>query len=175
MALERLSEKIPEYASDLKLNLSSFFLQSELSEQQTWGTAVACACACSNGEVVREVISEAGQHLSPQALRAARAAAAIMGMNNIYYRFQHLSSNEKYRTMPARLRMNILRSHGANEVDFELWCLAVSALNGCATCVEAHERVLREKGLSEEQILGAVRIAAVIHAVAAVLHSSAFS
>ena len=32
-----------------------------------------------------------------------------MGMNNIYYRFLHLSSNEKYKTMPARLRMNAIR------------------------------------------------------------------
>ena len=62
---------------------------------------------------------------------AAKGAAAMMGMNNIFYRFRHLSSNEKYATMPARLRMQIIARHGSDPVDFELWCLAVSAINGC--------------------------------------------
>jgi lipoyl-dependent peroxiredoxin subunit D len=108
-------------------------------------------------------------HLSAQALEAAKGTAAIMGMNNIYYRFQHLSSNEKYRTMPARLRMNLLRSHGIDAVDFELWCAAVSAINGCGLCVDSHEKVIRGKGLSEEAILSVVRLASVIHGIAAVL------
>ena len=84
-----------------------------------------------------------------------------MGMNNIFYRFRHLSSNEKYGTMPARLRMQVIRTHGSDPVDFELWCLAVSAINGCGVCVDAHEKVLREKGVGEETILAAVRIASV--------------
>jgi alkyl hydroperoxide reductase subunit D len=92
-----------------------------------------------------------------------------MGMNNIFYRFRHLSTNEKYSTMPARLRMQIIARHGGDPVDFELWCLAVSAINGCGACVDSHERVLREKGVGEETILAAVRIASVIHGVAAVL------
>ena len=106
--------------------------------------------------------------MSPQALEAAKAAAAIMGMNNIFYRFHHLTSNEKYATLPARLRMNAIRSHGIAQEDFELWCIAVSAINGCGKCVESHERVVREKGMSEEQIMAAIRIAAVVHALAAV-------
>jgi alkyl hydroperoxide reductase subunit D len=89
-------------------------------------------------------------------------------MNNIFYRFRHLSGNEKYATMPARLRMQVIGKHATDPVDFELWCLAVSALNGCGVCVESHEKVLREKGVSEETVLAAVRIAATIHALAAV-------
>ena len=92
-----------------------------------------------------------------------------MGMNNIFYRFRHLSGNEKYATMPARLRMQVIRGHGSDPVDFELWCLAVSAVNGCGVCVQAHENVLREKGVSEETILAAVRIAATLHGLAAVV------
>jgi alkyl hydroperoxide reductase subunit D len=92
-----------------------------------------------------------------------------MGMNNIYYRFLHQAENEKYRTIPARLRMNILRTHGVDVVDFELWSTAVSAINGCGSCVKAHEKVLREKGLPEESILAAIRIAAVVHAIAVAL------
>jgi len=92
-----------------------------------------------------------------------------MGMNNIFYRFRHLSSNEKYTAMPARLRMQVIRTHGADPADFELWCLAVSAVNGCAACVDSHEKVVREKGLTEESVLAAVRIASVVHALAAVM------
>ena len=90
-------------------------------------------------------------------------------MNNIFYRFQHLSSNEKYCTMPARLRMNVMRTHGVESLDFELWCLAVSAINGCGKCIDAHEKVVREKGAAEETILAVVRVASVIHAIGSVL------
>ena len=81
-----------------------------------------------------------------------------MGMNNIFYRFHHLSSNAEYATMPARLRMNGLRRHGVDEVDFELWSLAVSAINGCGKCVDAHEKVVREKGATEELVAAIVRV-----------------
>ena len=107
--------------------------------------------------------------LSPEALTAAKAAAAIMAMNNIYYRFTHLASAPDYKTLPARLRMNVIGKPGVDKVDFELWCLAVSAINGCGVCIDSHEKVLREAGLSTEQIQAAVRIAAVVHAVAATL------
>jgi alkyl hydroperoxide reductase subunit D len=70
--------------------------------------------------------------------------------------------------MPARLRMQVIARHGSDPVDFELWCLAVSAINGCGVCVDAHEKVLREKGVNEETVLAAVRIASIIHALAAV-------
>jgi lipoyl-dependent peroxiredoxin subunit D len=94
-----------------------------------------------------------------------------MGMNNIYYRFQHLTTNENYSSMPARLRMNIMRTHGADAVDFELWSIAASAINGCGKCVHAHEKTVREKGVSEDVILHVIRLASVVHAIAAVLDS----
>jgi len=103
----------------------------------------------------------------------AKSAAAVMGMNNIYYRFQHLAKNPKYATLPAGLRMNVLRNHGIDPVDFELWCTAVSAINGCGLCVDSHEQVLRDKGMSEETILAAVRLAAVIHGLATVFDTEA--
>ena len=169
MTLSELLETLPAYARDLKLNLSSLLTQTELTEQQTWGTVVASVIASRNPTVIQSAMTEAAGHLSPQALEAAKGAAAIMGMNNVYYRFLHLTNNEKYRTIPARLRMNILRTHGIDIVDFELWCTAVSAINACGACVDSHEKTLREKGIREETILAAVRLAAVIHGVAAVL------
>ena len=169
MELEKLLESVPEYAKDLKLNLGSVLRQTELTARQTWGTAVATAIASRNPLVTEAILAEAARQLDPQALFAAKAAAAVMGMNNIFYRFRHLSGNEKYATMPARLRMQVIRGHGSDPVDFELWCLAVSAVNGCGVCVQAHENVLREKGVSEETILAAVRIAATLHGLAAVV------
>jgi len=168
MTLEQVSEALPSYAKDLKLNLSSVFSQAELTAQQTWGTAVATALASRNSTLYRAIATEAEKTLSPEALEGAKAAAAIMGMNNIFYRFRHLSSNEKYGSMPARLRMQIVARHGGDPADFELWCLAVSAINGCGVCVDSHEKVLQEKGVGEETILAAVRIASTIHALAAV-------
>jgi len=95
-----------------------------------------------------------------------------MGMNNVYYRFTHLVGGD-YSRMPAKLRMNVIGRPGVEKVDFELWCLAVSAINGCGACMESHERVVREGGLLAEQAQAAVRIAAVVHAVAAVLDGEA--
>jgi alkyl hydroperoxide reductase subunit D len=171
MSLEQLAALCPDYAKDLKLNLSSVLNQAELTPQQTWGTAVASAMAARNPQLLAAIVGEAGKVLSPEAMNAARAAAAVMGMNNIFYRFRHLSGNEKYATIPARLRMQVIRSHGGDPVDFELWCLAVSAVNGCGACIVAHENVLRQKGVTEETILAAVRIASVLHGLAGVLEA----
>jgi alkyl hydroperoxide reductase subunit D len=167
--METLYSVFPDYARDLKLNLQNVLKQEELTEQQTWGTAVASAIASRNPEVTTAILEEAARRLPPQALYAAQAAAAVMGMNNIYYRFQHLADNDKYGQIPARLRMQVIRSHGSDPVDFELWCVAVSAINGCGACVASHEKTLREKGMREESILAAIRIASVIHGTAAVL------
>ena len=92
-----------------------------------------------------------------------------MAMNNVYYRFVHLVHADDYKTLPAKLRMNAMAKPGVDKVDFELWSLAVSAVNGCGMCLESHEKVLREHGLSAEQVQAAVRIAATVHAVARTL------
>jgi alkyl hydroperoxide reductase subunit D len=153
------------------LNLSSVLIQAELTEAQTLGSLVACAIASRNARLLDFALAEAGRRAAPQVVHSAKAAAAMMGMNNIFYRFRHLSSHERYGTIPARLRMQIIRGHGGDPVDFELYCLAVSAINGCGACVDAHEKVLREKGVAEESILAAVRIASVVHALASVLEA----
>jgi alkyl hydroperoxide reductase subunit D len=173
MSLDALIDSLPSSAKDLKLNYSSLVRNNtELTAQQLWGAIVASALATRSAALTAAVLAAAPAQLSPQALEAAKTAAAIMGMNNIYYRFQHLSSNPRYSEMGARLRMNGLRGHGVEEVDFELWSLAVSAINGCGKCVDAHEKVVREKGATEELVLAVVRVAAVIHAIGAVVDSA---
>ena len=172
MSLDTLIDSLPTSAKDLKLNYSSLVRNNtELTPQQLWGTVVASAIATRSAALTAAVLEAAAAQITPQAIEATRAAAAIMGMNNIFYRFHHLSSNPKYATMPARLRMNGLRGHGVDEIDFELWSLAVSAINGCGKCVDAHEKVVREKGASEELVLAVVRVASVVHAIGAVLDS----
>jgi alkyl hydroperoxide reductase subunit D len=173
MSLDALLESIPAYAKDIKLNLSAVLRQTELTPQQLWGTALACAIASRNPIVLNTLSLESRAHLTEQAGEAARAAASLMSMNNVYYRFLHLTENEKYKQIPARLRMQGIRTHGIDQADFELWCTAVSAINNCKTCVASHEQVLREKGITEEQVAAAVRIAAVIHAAAVVLDAAA--
>jgi lipoyl-dependent peroxiredoxin subunit D len=169
MTLDTIRAALPDYARDLKLNLSSVLSVPTLTPQQLWGTALASAIAARNPELLAAIEAEAKTHLTPAAANAAKAAAAIMGMNNIYYRFTHLIGTPDYRGMPARLRMNVIANPGVDKADFELWSLAVSAINGCGKCIDAHDQVLRKAGVSREAIQQAVRIASVIHAVAATL------
>jgi lipoyl-dependent peroxiredoxin subunit D len=173
MSLEDLKTRLPDYAKDLKLNLSSLAVEPLLNEQQRAGAFVATALAARNADVTKAVLAEFAPKLSPEALDAARAAAAIMAMNNVYYRFTHLASSPDYRTLPAKLRMNVIGKPGVDKADFELWSLAVSAINGCGMCIDSHEKVLRNAGMPAEQIQAAVRIASVVHAVAATLDGAA--
>ena len=173
MSIETLKSALPDYAKDLKLNLSSLAGETALTPQQLAGTFIVSALASRNDAVTQAVVAEFGPKLSPKALEAAKAAAAIMAMNNIYYRFVHLASAKDYKTLPAKLRMNVIGKPGVEKADFELWSMAVSAVNGCGMCIDAHEHELRKSGLSVEAIQAAVRIAAVVHAVAAVLDGEA--
>ena len=168
MSLEALRARLPEYAKDLKLNLGSLATETLLTQQQLAGTFIVSALASRHAATIQAIVAEFAPKLSAEALTAAKAAAAIMGMNNVYYRFTHLVGGD-YPTMPAKLRMNVMAKPGAEKVDFELWSLAVSAINGCGMCMESHEKIIRHGGISKEQVQAAVRIAATVHAVAAVL------
>lgn len=172
MSIEALKDRLPDYARDLKLNLSTLAGEEILSPQQHWGTFLATALAGRNPAVIRAIEGEAARHLSPEAQNAAKAAAAIMAMNNVYYKFTGTMGDD-YRTIPAKLRMNVIGNPGVDKVDFELWSLAVSAINGCQFCVKSHEKKLIDEGMSREQVQAAVRIASVVQAVSAVLDGEA--
>ena len=173
--LEAIRESLPAYARDLQLNLGSVLTPAGapgLSERQIWGVALASALASRNTAFARDLGALAAAHLDAAHVTAAHAAAAIMGMNNVYYRFLHLVEDGEYAKLPARLRVNVLGNPGIGKADFELLSLAVSAINGCGTCVASHERQLRQHGLEREAVQSAVRIAATVHAVARVLEGS---
>jgi alkyl hydroperoxide reductase subunit D len=167
--MQALIDLIPRHAADVRLNLKALDKHEHLDRGRTLGTALACALALRDPALVTALAPEAREALGEQGLAAARSAAETMAMNNVYYRFNHLVSNEAYGRMPARLRMQAMATHGVDELDFELWSLAVSALNGCGACLDAHERKLTRAGASPEMIQDAVRIAAVIHAAAVAL------
>lgn len=176
MTIDTIKEQLPDYARDLKLNLSSVLtLQGApgLNARQIAATALSTAIVARNPNVTSAIESWAKNQLDDAHINAARAAASIMGMNNIYYRFLHLVESPDYQNLPARLRMNIIGNPGIDKLDFELLSLAVSAVNGCGMCVTAHERKLRDGGVSVEAVQSAVRIAAVIHAVAVALEYQA--
>jgi lipoyl-dependent peroxiredoxin subunit D len=153
-------------AKDLRLNLRVLREPRALSPAQAWGAALASAHAARGASVLRAVAAEAAAHLSPEAVRGAVLAATLMGMNNIYYRFTHLVGSPEYAQMPAGLRMQGLANPGVPRLDFELWSLAASAINGCGACLAAHEQQLRAAGASPEMVQEAARIAAVVHASA---------
>ena len=173
--LESIREALPGFARDLQLNLGSVLTPAGapgLSERQIWAVALAAACASRNADFTRPRQALAAQHLDAAHVNAAHAAAAIMAMNNVYYRFLHLVEDDEYAKLPARLRMSVIGSPGIAKADFELLALAVSAINGCGSCIAAHERQLRQHGLEREAVQSAVRIAATVHAVARVLESA---
>jgi alkyl hydroperoxide reductase subunit D len=91
----------------------------------------------------------------------------------VYYRFVHLASNWEYATMPARLRINVIGNPGVDKADFELWSLAVSAINGCGACIDAHEKTLQGAGVPATAIQAAVRFAAIIQSVAVAIEAGA--
>jgi alkyl hydroperoxide reductase subunit D len=165
--IEHLRASLPEAARDIKLNLGSVLQGGALGPAQRWGVAIASAIAARNPALREAVVADAiAAGTEATVVDDARAAAALMAMNNVYYRFRHLVGKDSYGSMPARLRMNRLAKPATNKTDFELYCLAVSAINGCETCIRSHEDVVLKGGLTEEHVHDAVRIAATIQAAA---------
>jgi alkyl hydroperoxide reductase subunit D len=172
MSIENLKTRLPDFAKDVRLNLSAIVNEDLLDTQAKWGLLLACAIATRNPELVAEIAEEAKAQLSPEAANAARGAATMMAMNNIYYRFSHLVSNKDYAKRPAKLRMTFIGNPGVPKDQFELWCLAVSSINGCGACMDAHEVVSREHGLSPDAIQAAVRYAAILQSAALALEAA---
>jgi len=175
MSIEALKDSIPDFAKDVRLNLTSMASDETLDTQTKYGLFLASAIATRNPAVISAMEAVAAEKLTPAAIAAAKAAAAVMAMNNIYYRFVHLASNKEYATMPARLRMNVIANPGVDKADFELWSLAVSAINGCGACIDAHEKALNQAGVASASVQTAVRFAAIIQSVAVAIEAGAMT
>ncbi len=171
MSLKEFAETLPDFAKDLRLNIGSLLSDQTLGDARKYGLLLACAHGTGYRPIVAAAEAEVEGKLDPAYSNAARSAAAVMAMNNVYYRFVHLASNPVYGTLPAKLRMNAIGNLGIDKADFELFSLAVSAQNGCGMCIDSHERILSQHGVKAETIQAAARIAAVMKAVATV-HST---
>ncbi len=167
MSIESLKNTLPDFAKDIKLNLSTILTAEgvpDLQDNQIAGIALTSAYTTGNSLVIQAVLDEVTNILSDAEITAAKSAATIMAMNNIYYRFIHLSSDKSFSSMPARLRMNVIANPGIEKMDFELYSLAASALNGCGMCMDAHTNELIKSGMSKLAIQSSIRIASVINA-----------
>lgn len=170
--LEALKGALPDFAKDIRLNISAVMKEdpnSGLSLAQVYGIALASAYATKNHGVIEAVTGEAQSVLSAEEIHAAKAAATIMGMNNVYYRFIHLAHDDELSQMPAGLRMNVIGNPGIDKTTFELYSLAVSAINGCGLCIESHAKHVQDHGVSKAGVQHSVRIAAVLAAAAQAL------
>lgn len=173
MSIENLKNALPEYAKDLKLNLSSLAGEETVRADLRALLFVAAGLAVRQADVRDALLAEFGAQLSPEQVGAAKIAVAMMGMNNIYYRFTHLVEAPEYATMPAKLRMTAMAKPGIPAAEFELLSLAVSAINGCGMCMASHEKAVRKHGIEPAVVQAAVRIAAVVHAAAVTLDAEA--
>jgi alkyl hydroperoxide reductase subunit D len=167
--LDQLKERLPDHARDQRINLNILASSTALSSDQASVIAVAAANVTKHKPVIDAIEAD-----YPGAVTAGRGAAVVMAMNNVYYRFVHFMAEAgedgvEYTKLPARLRMQFIGNPGIPKLDFELACLAASAISGCESCVRAHERSVREAGGTREMVQDAVRIAAVVNATAVAL------
>ena len=161
--VDALRDKMPEPAKDLRLNLQNALKPEKLSEQQAWGVALTSAYFLKDAALRDALLADAREAgVSDETIDDAQAAAALMGMNTVYYRFRHLIGNEKYSQMRAGLRMQRMMSPATSKADFELFSMACAVLAGCQMCMKAHEASITKAGLSEEHVHEAAKIASII-------------
>ncbi len=172
MKMEILRDGLPGFAKDTKLNLGTVLTPEgapDLSQNQIYGVALSAAYSVGNKQLIDTLLEESTSVLSAEEIEAAKAAATIMAMNNIYYRFTYMASDKEYGKMPAKLRMSIIGNPGIAKVDFELYSLGVSIINGCGMCVDAHVHEVEKAGVTKLGVQSVARIAAVINATAKAL------
>ncbi|KFZ28176.1 alkyl hydroperoxide reductase [Pseudidiomarina atlantica] len=169
MSIADYKQGLGEHGKDTKLNLSSIFGNVETSGMtptQFYGTALSLVYSIGDDELTAAVTAEAEGKIEENVVGAAKLAATLMAMNNVYYRFLHLSSDKQFSKMPAGLRMNGMANPGVDKADFELYSLAVSALNGCGMCIDSHVGVLLKHDISAQVIQHSIKMAAVLNAAA---------
>lgn len=167
MNIQSIKKELNDYAKDIKLNLSSVLSEEGapgLNRNQIYGIALATGYATWNQDLIDAVSEDAREVLSTEEFQAAKMASTLMAMNNIYYRFIHLVEDPSFAKLPANLRMNGMSDPGIDKIDFELYSLAVSAINGCGLCIASHTRNLIKEDINQLAIQSTIRIAAVINA-----------
>ena len=170
--LDAVRDALPDWARDVKLNLQAVMGDGALTTAQRWGVAVASAATSRNPRLLAAIVADARREVDAAVVDDALAAAALMAMSNVYYRFRHMVGKPEYTGKPLRLRMNRLARPASSKTDLDLYSLAASAINGCEVCVQAHEKAVVEGGLTEDHVNDTVRIAATVHAAAVALEAA---
>lgn len=163
-----LKGQLPDYAKDIRLNLDAVIARSSLSPQLAAGAALAAAFATKAPAIVAAIRGEGVLDAAHE--QAALTAASLMGMNNVWYPYVEMAADADLKTMRAELRMNAYANHGGvDKQSFELYALSASIVGKCEFCVQSHYKLLKETGLTTQQLRDVGRIAAVINAAAQVL------
>jgi len=163
--MQNLLNQIPSYAKDAKINMQNLLMSEVLTKKQTLGAALACAYTTKDRVLIAALENEAQNILSASEIDAVKTASVLMAMNNIYYRFLHISEDKEFAQMQAGLRMQGIANHGIDKIDFEIFSLAVSILNGCGMCIDAHAKALLNHGLTKIQVQMVAKIAGVINSI----------
>lgn len=163
--VENVKQSIPDHAKDIKLNLDSVINRSGLDEIDAHACALAAAIAAGNGELAFEIQMN-GPLVGTPEREAAKTAAALMGMNNIWYPFVEMTGDEQLKGLPAGLRMQAYATNGGvSKKKFEMYALCASIVGKCHFCVKSHYDLLKKEGMTVQELQAVGRIAAVINAV----------
>ena len=176
--LEEIKSKLPDWAKDLRINLGNVLSEEGspgLDKTQIFGSALACAFAEKNSFLATNLKKEAGESLNEGEIFGIKAAVALMGMNNVYYRGVHLAEDPDLSKLPARLRMTMMQAHGISQKNFEIYSLAVSLLSGCGMCIKSHTQVLKKEGVSLEGLQSVFRISSLTKALSQALNLASIS
>ena len=166
--LDKIKAGIPDYAKDIRLNLDATISRSSLPQREAVGAALAAAFA-AGGSTLVAAIRDSGA-LSEADVSAALSAASLMGMNNVWYPYVEMAEDAELKTLRAELRMNAYASHGGvDKRAFELWSLAASIIGKCEFCVKSHYALLKQTGVTVQELRDVGRIAAVINAATQVI------
>jgi lipoyl-dependent peroxiredoxin subunit D len=164
--LNSIKEKMPEHAKDIRLNLDGVIARSSLAPEDALGVALAAAFAAKSAELVAAFKAA----IPPAEGHAALTAAALMGMNNVWYPFVEMADDAELKTVRPELRMNAYASSGGvSKAKFEAYALSASIVGKCHYCVKSHYELLKKEGWSTQQLRDVGRIAAVVNAAAQVL------
>lgn len=161
--VDALRDQLSESTKDLKLNLSTILRGDKLSENEAWGCALSSAYFIRSAELVAALVADSEGILSDEERDDAKAAAAIMGMNTIYYRSRHMIGKEFYEQQRAGLRMNRMMKPASDKARFELYSMACAALAGCDVCLKSHEESLIKEDVTQDQIHEVLRVAGVVN------------
>ena len=170
LTVSDLKDQIPDYSKDIKLNLSSLIINSDMDEKLVYGCALASALALDNEKISDIFIEECKSRFDNDYVEAVKGTVCIMTLNNVWYKYREAMPNNEMKMAPQKMRVNIMREYAGLDMElFESLSLCISAVNGCQFCVTAHSELLLNNGKSKDYILNIGRIASTIVAVSKAL------